>query len=465
MDEEAERVVIIGTEKHYGVHSTTWTGEGMPNIADYDKVIIDTSSFDYILEKARVDKTYREQNEELLRRIRDNQNSVKERLIHLLHSNGDIYSICSQHQWCSISMYTSCDNYAWSPIPIYTVEEYGKTKKVIENIFEHYLQFVNEWSFYFRTEYEYSSLREIHDFYKEKYYVRPVISVIAENRYKKPLSIAMWYQLYEFDNDRDLDRAIESPSDFNSDEAKHIHTSGSIILLPPPTKIDRREAISMIIEDHLGIHQKTPPPNGIDKIFVPGEGSLKREIKDNLDKIEELKAKISELATLEKGKTQFKQLIYETGTPLEDICKLTFGELGCEVDDSIEDFILIKGDKEAIVEVKGREGTILRGDGSQLAQNRRNYVVQKEKDIREVKAILLGNPWRVEFPIEERDKKEPFAPHLVKDAQVEDMALVSTVELFNAYCAFLEGRVTSEDIINRLFLGVGITQLLERTQA
>ena len=458
MNETEKRAVVIGSEGHYGVQSTTWTAEGMPNIADYDNVIIDTSSFDYILEKAKADNTYRKQNEELLRRIHANQQFVKGRLVHLLASNGVILVICSQRRWCDISTYTSFDNYEWSPLPISMVEEHGNTKKVIERKFDHYFQSVNEWSFYFKTEYNHSSLQVIYNFYEEKYLVNLDMSVIAENRYKKPLAIAVQYELYE--------RARSFTSDYNSAAKRPIFMSGIMILLPPPTKIDRKEAISMLIEDHFGIRQKTLPPDGLDEILVPGDGSLKHKIKVNLDKMEALKVKNSELEALKEKNTQFKQLIYEQSTPLEDICKLTFRKLGCEVDDSSgEDFILIKGDKEAIVEVKGKGGTILREDGSQLAQNRRNYAVQKGKDIKEVKAILLGNPWRLEFPIEERTKKGQFSTHLIRDAEVEDMALVSTVGLFYAYCAFLEGKVTGNDIINRLFLGVGITHLLDLTKA
>ncbi|MFC2021661.1 hypothetical protein ACFLTR_00375 [Chloroflexota bacterium] len=42
MNESTKRVVVIGSEGHYGVDSTSWTTESMPNIADYDTVIIDT---------------------------------------------------------------------------------------------------------------------------------------------------------------------------------------------------------------------------------------------------------------------------------------------------------------------------------------------------------------------------------------------------------------------------------------
>ncbi len=465
MGELGKRVVVIGSEGHYGVDSTLWTTEDMPNIADYDTAIIDTSSFEPLLEQARIDNTFREANEELLRRISTNLDFVKDRLVHLLHSEGVIYAICSRKYWSSISNYSSVHNYQWSPLPIETVDEHGVTKIVLDGVFEHYFKFVNEWSFYFNTHYNYSSLKAIADFYQNKHFVYPRMVVLAENRYRKPLGLSLFYELHEVTDKRDLKIAIESPSEFFRDESMLLSTSGILHFLPPTTSIDRKEAINLLIEDFLGIPQKTPPPHGIDGVLVPGEGSLKREFKENLAKIEELRAIDSGIQARMDEKTQYKQLLYETGTPLEEICKLTFIALGCKVNDSVEDFILSTCGKEAIVEVKGREGTILRGDGSQLAQNRRNYAIQNDKDMGEVKAILLGNPFRLELPIEERVKKDSFAPHLVRDAKVENMALVSTVELFNAYCAFILGKVSRDDIINRLFSGVGITRLLDPPKA
>jgi len=309
--------------------------------------------------------------------------------------------------------------------------------------------------------YNYSSLKDVADFYQNKHYVKPSMVVLAENRYRKPLAISMLYELYDVADKRDLENAIKSPNQFDIDESKLLFRSGILHLLPPTTSLDRKEAINLLIEDFLGIQQRTPPPYGIDDVLVPGESSLKREIEENLVKTEELKAVNIGIQARMDEITQYKQLIYETGIPLEEICKLTFIALGCEVDDSVEDFILSMGGREAIVEVKGRERTILRGDGSQLAQNRRNYVIQNDKDMGEVKAILLGNPFRLDLPVEERVKKESFAQHLVRDARVENMALVSTVELFNSYCAFIEGKVSRDDIINRLFSGVGITRLLD----
>ena len=242
--------------------------------------------------------------------------------------------------------------------------------------------------------------------------------------------------------------------------AKLVGTSGELILLSPPTEIDSGEVINLLLNEFWGIQQKTLPPEGIDKIVVPGEDVLKQEIQNKVDNIEELKSEIGELEIRKKEVVQFKQLLYETGPPLENICKITLRKLGCDVDDSVEDFILTKGDKEAIVEVKGREGVIERKDGAQLSQNRRNYAISKGKALTSFKAILLGNPRRLLLPLEERIKKESFAQHLIGDAKVEDMALVTTVQLFKAYREFLEGKISSEEIIEQLFSGIGQTKLV-----
>lgn len=466
MNDAEKRIIVIGSEGHSGVENVAWTTEDMPNIADYDNVVLDTYSLSALLRKVPKGKPingkmHTKTNEDFLRKILANQEFVRERLIHLLRSGGNVYVICSLREYRQISTYSDCDNYDWSPLPIKIVNEPGETRKVIDDSFSHYFQFVKKWSFCFEeSEPDYSHIRDIHNFYKGKYYVKPEMQIIAENRYKRPIAIILRYNLYQFTSDSKLEQAIASVQAYKSYDKKRVFLSGGIVLLPPPTEIDSREAINVLLEDLWGIQQKTPPPEGIDKILLPGEAEIKQGIKEELDKIGQLRTKISGLEARNKEITQFKQLLYETGDPLENICKLTLRQLGCKTDDSVEDFILITGDKEAIVEVKGREKGILREDGAMLAQNRSNYAIQNGKGIREIKAILLGNPWRLVLPLEERAKKEPFSIHLVEDAHIEDMALVTTVELFRAYCEFLKGNISSDEIIEQLFSGVGQTKLV-----
>jgi len=432
----------------------------MPNIADYDNVVVDTHSLSNLLRKTPETRTHTRANENFLRKILKNQEFVRERLIHLLHSGGDVYAICSLREFREISTYSSCDNYDWSPFAITMANESGETINVIDNSFSHYFQFVKKWSFYFE---EPDSLSEIEDFYRKRYYIDTKWSTIAQNRYTRPIAIAVWYATHQLKGQELMN--LEKAMPFSSGVKHYIEeikdVSSKLFLLPMTTEVDDREAINIILEDFWGIQQKTPPPEGIDEVLLPGEAELKKEIKKELDKIDQIKTKIIGLEERNKEITQFKQLIYETGDPLEDICKTTLSQLGYKTDDSVEDFILTTEDKEAIVEVKGRERSILREDGAQLAQNRRNYAIQKGKGIREIKAILLGNPWRLVLPLEERARKEPFSIHLADDSVVEDMALVTTVELLKAYSAFLVGKISKEEIIKRLFSGIGLTKLVD----
>lgn len=462
MEEKEKRIIVIGSEGHFGVKNVPWTSKDWPNIADYENVIVDTSSLTPFLVKVERGKKIDKKYADFLRKIRENQEFVRERLLHLLHSGGNIYSICSTQEYRSIGMYSGISNYDWSPFPVKLVKEKGETIELYDDSFKRYFESVKKWSFCFEElERDYYSLRTIHDFYKGEYYIKPRLRVIAENRYTRPIAIAIRYEQYQFKNEHQLKEAITSEQDFENYDKELVFSSGEVILLPPPTELGTNEAINVILEDFWDIkQQKTPPPTGLDTIFVPGEDIIKKRIDKKRAKIQELESDISKLEQSKEEKNKYKKLLYETGGALEDICKLTLSNLGCKIDDSVEDFILKKGNSEAIVEVKGREGSILREDGSQLAQNRRNYAVQKRKGIREIKAILLGNPWRLVFPLEERNRKKQFAPHLIGDAKVEDMSLVTAVELFKAYCAFLENKISGDEIINRLFSGIGLTKLV-----
>lgn len=276
-------------------------------------------------------------------------------------------------------------------------------------------------------------------------------SIIAKNRYDKPIALSLGYDLYK------RPAFGQKPS--------YISASGRVLLLPPPTKIGIRDGINLILEDVYGIQQVTPPPIGIDDVLLPGEIALAGEINERLIQIQTLRLEIESLEKNMVALTNFKQLLYETGDRLENICKKTLIELGGSVSDSAEDFLLTWNQREAVVEVKGKEGPIERKDGSQLAQNRRNYAVSKGKAITDIKAILLGNPHRLLFPIEERLKRDLFAPRLIDDCKVENLTAVTSVDLFKAYCMFLDGKISGSEIIEKLFSGVGYTKLIKETSS
>ena len=160
--------------------------------------------------------------------------------------------------------------------------------------------------------------------------------------------------------------------------------------------------ISMVTTDldfipNKGDEIQFPGHEVLDRL-VPGEDPLKQEIARNLKTIADLNEENAEIQNRINEKTQFKQLLYETGYPLEDICKLTFKAMDFEIDDSAEDFLLPLEGNTIIVEVKGREGAIPRSDGSQLSQNRRNYALETDRELKDINILCnyLGNYQKID---------------------------------------------------------------------
>ena len=445
------RIIVVGSEGHHGVESISWDAGSIPNLADYESVILSTSSLGELLVQARA--MPEEQRRDHLTDISNNLYFVMVRLLHVLNSKGNVYVVCSKpvRTPYGSNQFGAIRNYDWLPLPVRLIEESGRTIELRDKSYQHYFEFVDKWPFCFEEVTENDKYVElISELHGGKYLVILGSREIALNRYGKSIAISLEYDLYK--KPRYGEKfAYKDRTD----------TSGSLILLPPPTKIDVREAINILLSELWGIQQKTPPPEGVESILLPGEEAIKQDIEKVRKEVHSLENTIATLEVALAKKAEIKQLVFETGIPLEDVCKLVLRELGCGIDDSVEDFLLTYQAQEAVVEVKGREGTIERKDGAQLAQNRRNYAISREKATNKVKAVLLGNPCRLLFPLEERDKKDPFAPHLVEDAQTEDTALVTTMELFNAYYAFVEGRVTADKIISRIFSSVGVTKLVE----
>lgn len=441
-------MIVIGSDGHYGVDTVGWFEDEMLNIADYDTIIIDTNSLDSFLSLVAIADISDDGKKAIIAKLYSNLQFIQNRLFYTLHSDGEIYVICSPRTHICVTKYAPWDSfpiYGWSPIPVFIENEQGVTKSVEDKTYERYFEYVKRWSFTLELGKQWDKIQKFCENEIGKQHFRPSIESIAINRYKKSLAVSASYSLGVFNSD--------------TRRVRQVHESGSIVFLPPPTEVDIHEAINILLEDLLGIQQRTEPPKWINGIYVIGERELEEKIKSKQAKIDKLGHEVMQLVE-DKGRIgQFKQLLYETGKPLEIICKLVLEEMGAEIDDSVEDFILRVGDKEAIVEVKGRERIIERKDSDQLTRNRKIYASERNKPLTEVKCILLGNPWRL-LPLEERDTKEAFAQHCVSDAAVENTALVTTCDLFKTYRSVLEGSIPKEYVINRILSGVGIIKLL-----
>ena len=153
---------------------------------------------------------------------------------------------------------------------------------------------------------------------------------------------------------------------------------------------------------------------------------------------------------------KYKGLLYETGPTLQELVKLTFKNLGAEIESSpvTDEFIVNIGGKKALIEVKGNTKSITKADLGQLITDLGEYLKATEEDIG---GILIGNAWRLE-PIEARDKhdKPIFSQAVVKIAENRNLGLLLTTELFRAYCEVLEKPDLQEDILKKIIEDNGV---------
>lgn len=189
---------------------------------------------------------------------------------------------------------------------------------------------------------------------------------------------------------------------------------------------------------------------------------LKKVTKDIIqieDKISILEQeKLSEISKRENYERIRDTLLYRAGKILEDVTKEVLRELGIEARDGTigkEDTQFIYDEKHYISEIKGSIGSCQKNNHvGQL----KNHMSEYETDnIVKVKGILIMNAWR-ELPLEDRDKTDTkvFPQESVNVAIISNIVLMTTQQLFVAYCDNLEGKFNLEEFISKVDSTSGI---------
>ena len=137
---------------------------------------------------------------------------------------------------------------------------------------------------------------------------------------------------------------------------------------------------------------------------------------------------------------------------VEQIVRATFRELGAKViepkEKNKEDGWIETKFGKAVVEIKKAAKSASRVDTRQLDNWVGNCIANGE----ECKGILVINHYG-DKPLKER--KEPFPSdvrdHAKKARPGNPFCLLTTIELFEAFCAFKKGKVSSDAIFKRIF--------------
>jgi len=403
-----KKILILGAKDFPRIHCYYWNDKIFPNIPDFDFVIMNVVS----LSNSVIEESI--------------QAKIIEGLKTLLTSGGNLIAIgCPEKMIETFKIYQGKryknwqNNYLWCPIPIKIINESGTSFVFKDDTFREYFKFVKKWTYCF----------DVPDMYDTDTIIGE--NNLVTNRYGKYLAGRFYFATSRW-------------------------TSGSLYFLPCPTEITDIEAINFILEKLFNVYQRTPPPKWTKLIEVPGLRNIQINIETNIKKITQLSEENDEFKEKESELISYRELLYETGTPLEDIIRKVFTVLGYKPKSPFykEEYVIGYEKKVGIIECKGNKKSIKRNDFRQLLDYLKEYEIDYES---KHKGILIGNAWRLK-PLEERDRSETpiFPDDVIKIATKQEIALVSTIDLFNVFCKFLEGRIKAKDIVKKIFSAKGI---------
>lgn len=424
-----EKCLVLGSTGYSGIASVGWNDGDLPNIVDYDVVVVDVRALDdAILEsvsKARF-KTLRTQ------------------LARLLLSKGRIIVISDfkkVYRQPSPPYTMIANNYSWSPIDIDIWDESGESLKIKEDQYPSYLKHLERWPYYFLIP-ENCILQECIRYFGSGHVVNhhSLPTSYIENRYGGMIAGSYVIEVIE-----------------NIEGRNRRRFSGEIVLLPLIEKLDHKEAVRLVIEDLTGKTLGYTPPGWVDTVSVPHVTEVEEEIQKREKQIDSLCDEIGQLNDERNALNSVLTLLYASGHDLEEIVQFCFEELGAEVTSAKygqEEYVLRYEGKEYLVEVKGVSKSISLTHQRQLY----DYMIKYEEDTGQAcKGILFGNAWRT-IPPNERDTthKPEFPDNVVRRAKELNVALVSSTRFFKVYCQFMNDKSKAPLIMKEILNHNGV---------
>lgn len=307
-----------------------------------------------------------------------------------------------------------------------------------------------EWSFYFASVgewYFHAFLQDIRPNFRDRAsYIRRVIPgassfegsarPLAETIYDAAIAFQMSYRIENSRGDR--------------------RSTDSVYWLPPVTDGRHRRAVEKILQHRYSIELRVTPPDWVEGFSLPNEEVVAGNLSELQDEISRLEEKEFDLKQRLEDERRFKQLLYERGeVGLEEIVRDALEILGAKVQEpdvpGREDGRLIDpSGRPAILEIKGRTGTLKLSDVRQLEQWRTDAELEDQYS---AKPILIGN-LNSDSPLSDRGKV--FPSNCVRTATRYGHCLVRTEQLFQAVVAHQRGNFQSEEFWDALFQSEGV---------
>jgi hypothetical protein len=417
-----------------------WEDEKVPNIPDYDLVIVSAPHI----------------TENFLKSV-DNQflRDLRRSLLQFLHSGGKMVVLVSAN--FRVKRRSKHPDYVdsndWCPITYATPEEAGESIVRKQEIYSSYLNKMSEWSFYMAIPRD-CLTSELTNFYGQTHktdYKVP-LEPYLENRYGRALAGELHIEVRRRQERSHAYRG----SSYYYPETPDV-TTGKIVLLPLIERIAPEEALAEILQEEVGVSLTSPEPDWALGIEMPGVPDLVRQVEKaqaqiaaETKRVETLDEEIAEIQS-------YRRLLFGSGPELETTVKRSLELLGATVSPSKygqEEYILEFGGQEFLMEVKGVAKSISLTHLRQL----NDYLLKYQEDTgRECKGILFGNAWRTAPPEMRGTEDRPeFPDNVVKRAEQWGISLVSAKSFFEAFVKALQTPDLSNDLLATITRSSGL---------
>jgi hypothetical protein len=438
-----ERLLLIGVSGFAGIDSIPWESDSVPNIPDYDIVIVSVPHLTAdILKKAKSQYF----------------DTMRKAFISFLHSGGKLVILASSylsvHRPKSYPEYLS--NYNWSPITFGIVNESGSSIVIKRDMYSSYLRRMANWSFYFTIPKD-CLTDDLTSFYGSTYDTRYRIPLMPylENRYGRVLSGQCHIEVRKEQKSSNIYGHTYSTYPDIPD-----YISGIIILIPLIEDIMPEEALADILKEEIGYSLASIEPDWAKDIEMPFVADLNNNISQASAVILEEQKKIKNFSEKIDEINSYRRLLYGTGPELEDVVKKSFSFLGAKIAPAKygqEEYILEINNEEYLVEVKGVAKSITLGHLRQL----NDYILKYQEDTGKVcRGILFGNAWRNLPPSDRGLESTPeFPDNVIQRAQQWGISLVSSRRFFFAFVEALNDKNKAPKILSAVISANGVADI------
>ena len=414
------KILVIGSKGHSRAECFDWL-EPFPNIEEHDSIIVNMQSLNQ--------KTY----DKIQNKIKEMQESI----ITIITTGREIFCVINKLMYPSppprrpgevfskgISPgYIFPTNYDWLPAGIhFDSRKMGSYISVFNDRFKSYFELVHRWGF----EISFGSGTAP----ETGYHFLNLLSSIAVNKSQKVVAGS----LHRIE---DRKKALEGEK------------VGVVHLLPPPKEADVFQGIERLIDLVVGAESKIIAP-WRQQIEVPNERALKEKADKKVDDIKKIQEEISQLQRQIKSWDSYRDLMAETGEPLENIVQKTLHDLGIETRKAEKGFPADLLNKEVAVEITGIRGSV-GADSNKVAQLGRymqNFRKQHEK------IVFIANTY-IDISPKERKGKMSFSPEMRKYFESLSVSFLTTQTLFDLWKDVMLGKKEQKHVREGILTTIG----------